>query len=116
MSKQKFTYDDAAHERLAELSRTMRKADACNELGYHPKTVTNAAKEAGRLHDIQALFPTSTARKLSGDEGIALGGINRIDQSQISNVAASVPNTPVTRWLTKSWRQRNEDILKEIAA
>ncbi|MDG5498925.1 hypothetical protein [Marinobacter sp. BGYM27] len=100
----KFTYDDEAHARLTEYARSMRKVPACNAIGYCAKTVTNAAKEAGRLRDLQALFPTSTARKLANDDGIALGGIHRVDLSQISSVAVSVPNTPVTRWLTRSWR------------
>jgi len=88
---------------MAELKRQagngVRKREAARAIGCSSTTLDKQAQLQGRAAELAKMFPHGGNYMDGPDDRFQDSGLHKADGFEIS-----LPDTPATKWLTKSWR------------
>ena len=98
----------------------MTGVEAAKEIGVSRSHLRNCAIRDGHWDEIKGLFPMNRRgaefNEAQTRANERVGELRHVHQAAITAIRSEIPNNPATRWLIRPWRQRNEDILKEVRA
>ena len=94
-----FLTDEIMVELQLQADNGVRKPEAARSVGCCPTTLDKQARLQGRAAELAKMFPHGGNYMDGPDDRFQDSGLHKADGFEIS-----LPDTPATKWLTRSWR------------